>query len=40
MKASGRHLRERKEIRVTVFTAEDVRIQQYGNAAVVAFKLV
>ena len=25
---------------VTVFTAEDVRIQQYGNAAVVAFKLV
>lgn len=25
---------------VTVYTAEDVRIQQYGNAAVVAFKLV
>jgi ketosteroid isomerase-like protein len=25
---------------VTVFTAEDIRIQQYGNAAVVAFKLV
>lgn len=25
---------------VTVYTAEDIRIQQYGNAAVVAFKLV
>jgi ketosteroid isomerase-like protein len=25
---------------ITVFTAEDIRIQQYGNAAVVAFKLV
>jgi len=25
---------------VTVYTGEDVRIQQYGNAAVVAFKLV
>lgn len=25
---------------VTVYTAEDVRIQQYGNAAVVAFRLV
>lgn len=25
---------------VTVYTAEDVKIQQYGNAAVVAFKLV
>lgn len=25
---------------VTAYTAEDVRIQQYGNAAVVAFKLV
>src|SRR5688500_11566855 len=25
---------------VTVYTAEDVRIQQYGDAAVVAFKLV
>jgi len=25
---------------VTVYSAEDVRIQQYGNAAVVAFKLV
>lgn len=25
---------------VTVYTAENVRIQQYGNAAVVAFKLV
>ena len=25
---------------VTVYTADDVRIQQYGNAAVVAFKLV
>ena len=25
---------------VTVFTAEDIRIQQYRNAAVVAFKLV
>ncbi len=25
---------------VTVYTSEDVRIQQYGNAAVVAFKLV
>ena len=25
---------------VTVFTAEDIRIQQYGDAAVVAFKLV
>jgi hypothetical protein len=25
---------------VTRYTAEDVRIQQYGNAAVVAFKLV
>ncbi len=25
---------------VTVYTAEEVRIQQYGNAAVVAFKLV
>jgi ketosteroid isomerase-like protein len=24
----------------TVFTAEDVRIQQYGNAALVAFRLV
>jgi hypothetical protein len=24
----------------TVYTAEDVRIQQYGNAAVVAFRLV
>ncbi len=24
----------------TVYTAEDVRIQQYGNAAIVAFKLV
>jgi hypothetical protein len=24
----------------TVYTAEDVRIQQYGDAAVVAFKLV
>ncbi len=25
---------------VTVYSAEDIRIQQYGNAAVVAFKLV
>lgn len=25
---------------VTVYTSEDVRIQQYGNAAVVAFRLV
>lgn len=25
---------------VTVYTAEDIRIQQYGDAAVVAFKLV
>jgi len=25
---------------VTVYTAEDIRIQQYGNAAIVAFKLV
>lgn len=25
---------------VTVYTAEDIRIQQYGNAAVVAFKLI
>ena len=25
---------------ITVFTAEEIRIQQYGNAAVVAFKLV
>ncbi len=25
---------------VTVYTAEEIRIQQYGNAAVVAFKLV
>ncbi len=25
---------------VTIYTSEDVRIQQYGNAAVVAFKLV
>ncbi len=25
---------------VTVYSAEDVRVQQYGNAAVVAFKLV
>ena len=25
---------------VTVYTAEDIKIQQYGNAAVVAFKLV
>lgn len=25
---------------VTVYTAEDVRIQQYGNAAIVAFRLV
>jgi hypothetical protein len=25
---------------VTVYTAEEVRIQQYGNAAVVAFRLV
>ena len=25
---------------VTIFTAEDIRIQQYGDAAVVAFKLV
>lgn len=25
---------------VTVYTSEDVRIQQYGNAAIVAFKLV
>lgn len=25
---------------ITVYTGEDVRIQQYGNAAVVAFKLV
>lgn len=25
---------------VTVYTAEDVRVQQYGNVAVVAFKLV
>jgi hypothetical protein len=25
---------------VTVYTAEDIRIQQYGNTAVVAFKLV
>ena len=25
---------------VTVYTAEDIRIQQYGNAAVVAFRLV
>lgn len=25
---------------VTVYTAEEVRIQQYGNAAIVAFKLV
>lgn len=25
---------------VTVYTAEDIKIQQYGNAAVIAFKLV
>jgi len=25
---------------ITIFTAEEIRIQQYGNAAVVAFKLV
>ena len=25
---------------VTTYTAEDVRIQQYGNAAVIAFRLV
>ena len=25
---------------VVVYTAEDIRIQQYGNAAIVAFKLV
>lgn len=25
---------------VTVYTAEDIRIQQYGNAAVIAFRLV
>lgn len=25
---------------VTVYTAEDIKVQQYGNAAVVAFKLV
>ncbi|MBK6724504.1 MAG: nuclear transport factor 2 family protein [Acidobacteria bacterium] len=25
---------------VTVYTAEDIKIQQYGNAAVVAFRLV
>src|ERR1035437_7795000 len=25
---------------VTIYTAEDIRIQQYGNAAIVAFRLV